>query len=41
MRSADRTVESRFEFEEDRALARIGDPQGLGGALGVAPLKAL
>jgi uncharacterized membrane protein len=37
----DRTVESRFEFEEDRALARIGDPQGLGGALGVAPLKAL
>jgi uncharacterized membrane protein len=37
----DRTVESRFAFEEDRALARIGDPQGLGGALGVAPLRTL
>jgi uncharacterized membrane protein len=34
----DRTVESRFDFEEDRALARIGDPQGLGGALGMPPL---
>jgi uncharacterized membrane protein len=34
----DRTVESRFDFEEDRALARIGDPQGLGGALGIPPL---
>jgi uncharacterized membrane protein len=34
----DRTIESRFAFEEDRALARIGDPQGLGGALGMPPL---
>jgi len=35
----DRTVESRYEFEEDRALARIGDAQGLGGALGLQPLN--
>ena len=35
----DRTVDSRFQFEEDRALARIGDAQGLGGALGLQPLK--
>jgi len=31
----DRTVEVRFEFPEDRALARIPDPQGMGGSLGV------
>jgi len=35
----DRTVERHYDFEEDRALARIGDPQGLGGALGMRPLK--
>lgn len=35
----DRTIDSRFDFEEDRALARIGDPQGLGGALGMPPLR--
>jgi len=35
----DRTVEEHYDFEEDRALARIGDPQGLGGALGIQPLK--
>jgi uncharacterized membrane protein len=31
----DRTVEGSYEFPEDRALARIPDPQGLGGSLGV------
>jgi hypothetical protein len=31
----DRTVDGRYEFPEDRALARIPDPQGLGGSLGV------
>jgi hypothetical protein len=31
----DRTIEGHYSFAEDRALARIGDPQGLGGALGV------
>ena len=31
----DRTIEGHYPFAEDRALARIGDPQGLGGALGV------
>ena len=35
----DRTVERDYAFEEDRALARIADAQGLGGALGVQPLK--
>ena len=35
----DRTVEASFAFAEDRALARIPDPQGLGGALGLQPLK--
>jgi uncharacterized membrane protein len=31
----DRTVDVHFEFPEDRALARIPDPQGMGGSLGV------
>ena len=35
----ERTVEERFAFAEDRALARVADPQGLGGALGLKPLK--
>ena len=35
----DRTVDDSFAFAEDRALARIPDPQGLGGALGLQPLK--
>jgi hypothetical protein len=35
----DRTVDSHFAFEEDRALARIADAQGLGGALGLQPLR--
>jgi uncharacterized membrane protein len=35
----DRTVNDSFAFAEDRALARIPDPQGLGGALGLQPLK--
>jgi uncharacterized membrane protein len=35
----DRTVEDRYAFPEDRALARIPDRQGLGGALGLQPLK--
>ena len=34
----DRTVEGSYKFAEDRVLARIGDSQGLGGALGVQPL---
>ena len=34
----DRTVDGHYEFPEDRALARIADPQGLGGALGVQPM---
>jgi uncharacterized membrane protein len=33
----DRTVEGSYKFAEDRLLARIGDSQGLGGALGVQP----
>jgi uncharacterized membrane protein len=31
----DRMVEGRYEFPEDRELARVPDPQGLGGSLGV------
>jgi uncharacterized membrane protein len=37
----DRTIDGHFTFEEDRALARIADPQGLGGALGIQPLPVL
>ncbi len=33
----DRTVNLNFAFPEDRVLARVGDTQGLGGALGVQP----
>ena len=33
----DRTIEGQYAFPEDRLLARIPDPQGLGGALGVQP----
>ena len=29
----DRTIEGHYTFAEDRALARIADPQGLGGAV--------
>jgi len=35
----DRTVDTNFPFPEDRLLARVGDSQGLGGALGVQPLS--
>jgi len=35
----DRTVDGQYEFPEDRALARIPDPQGLGGSLGVQPMS--
>jgi uncharacterized membrane protein len=35
----DRTIDARFAFAEDRALARIADSQGLGGALGLRPLE--
>ena len=35
----DRTIEGQYVFPEDRALARIPDPQGLGGALGVQPVS--
>jgi uncharacterized membrane protein len=31
----DRAIEGHYAFAEDRALARIADPQGLGGAVGV------
>jgi uncharacterized membrane protein len=31
----DREIEGRYTFAEDRALARIADPQGLGGSVGV------
>jgi uncharacterized membrane protein len=31
----DRTIEERYTFPEDLAIARIADPQGLGGSLGV------
>jgi len=32
----DRTVDGHYAFPEDRALARIPDPQGMGGSLVVA-----
>ena len=35
----DRTVEARYKFPEDLALARIPDSQGLGGRLGVQPVS--
>jgi uncharacterized membrane protein len=35
----DRAIEGHYTFPEDRVLARIPDPQGLGGALGVQPLN--
>ncbi|MGA3117372.1 MAG: DUF2254 domain-containing protein [Syntrophobacteraceae bacterium] len=31
----DRTIDGNYSFSEDKALARIPDPQGLGGTLGV------
>ena len=31
----DRTVDGSYAFPEDRALARIPDPQGMGGSLGI------
>jgi len=34
----DRTVDGSYAFAEDRVLARIGDSQGLGGAVGMQPL---
>lgn len=33
----DREIEAHYTFAEDRALARIADPQGLGGSVGVRP----
>jgi uncharacterized membrane protein len=35
----DRTIDGHYEFPEDRALAYIPDPQGLGGAVGVQPMS--
>ncbi len=35
----DRTVDAHYEFPEDRALARIPDPQGLGGSLGIRAMS--
>jgi uncharacterized membrane protein len=41
MELLDRAIEGHYAFAEDRALARIPDPQGLGGAIGVqAAIKA-
>jgi len=34
----DRTIDGQYAFPEDRALAYIPDPQGLGGAVGVQPM---
>jgi uncharacterized membrane protein len=34
----DRTVEGSYASPEDRALARMPDPQGMGGGLGVQPV---
>jgi hypothetical protein len=31
----DRTIEQSYPFPEDRELARIPDPQGLGGTVGL------
>jgi hypothetical protein len=31
----DRVIDGQYAFPEDRAIARIPDPQGLGGGLGV------
>jgi len=31
----DRAIDAHFAFPEDRAMAKIADPQGLGGALGL------
>lgn len=31
----DREIDGHYQFAEDRALARIADPQGLGGAVGM------
>jgi predicted membrane protein DUF2254 len=33
----DRVIDGQYAFPEDRTIARIPDPQGLGGALGVQP----
>jgi uncharacterized membrane protein len=33
----DRAIEGHYAFAEDRALARLADPQGLGGSVGVQP----
>ena len=35
----DQAIERHYPFEEDRALARIGDSQGLGGAAGTHPSR--
>ena len=37
MELLDRAIEGHYVFAEDRALARIADPQGLGGSVGVQP----
>jgi uncharacterized membrane protein len=34
----DRTVERQFPFPEDRVLASLPDPQGLGGSVGLQPV---
>ena len=36
----DRTIDAHFTLPEDRALARIADSQGLGGALGLQPVDS-
>jgi len=36
----DREIEGNYKFSEDRALARLPDPQGLGGSVGLLPAAA-
>jgi uncharacterized membrane protein len=37
----DRTIEENYAFPEDQALARIPDPQGLGGTLGLQAVNGI
>ena len=37
----DRTIEQSYTFPEDQALARIPDPQGLGGTLGLQTVSGI
>ena len=39
LRMLDQDVERSFAYPEDRALAHVGDSQGLGGASGLEKLQ--